>query len=609
MADHDNTPRVARLCRYPVKGFGPEQLDAVALQSDRGIPGDRAFAITGESGDLGSGAWMPCSNFVTLMATPELARYEARIVDQATVAITGPDAGSITLTSSGPADSRDGECWRSWFASPALPRLAAAAGTGYWDHRDAQVSIINLATLRCLRDAVGEEIDPFRFRANIYIEGLDPWAELEWVGREAALGGAGLLQVLRPIDRCAVTSVNPATGARNINVPYALGRRFGHVFCGVYARVARGGHIERGAPLEIGAPARPPAQASTAPAPIQWPRPFRVAGIESESPGVRSLWLDDPFTDPAVHAGQNLRIHHAGPGHDDWRSYTVSGWSPPRRLRITVKREPGAAGDPPGRVSGWLHDSVKPGDTLMVSGPHGGLPGDAPQAPLVLVSGGIGITPTAAILRERAQRGRAGAVHVLHGARSRRELALWSEVRQAVETLGGSAALFLSREDPRAARDLGAHAGRMPASAYLRHAPEPGALFHVCGPAGMVTEIREQLRGAGVGDERILVELFASPRTTAKPPRAIDQPGPFEVLFQRSGKRVTWRAADGSILELASQAGLDLPAGCHSGGCMTCRQRILSGRTQALVDPPVPLGPGEALLCSSAPGSDVIVDA
>lgn len=608
MADGDKTPHIARLYRYPVKGFGPERLDEVDLVTDRGVPGDRAFGLTATSADASSGEWIPCSNFVTMMETPDLARYRARIIDEATVSIAGPDGNDVTLASSGSVDHRTGEQWRTWFGCDTVPRLAAAANTGYWDHRDAQVSIINLATLRSLGEAIGEEIDPLRFRANIYLDGPDPWAELAWVGREASLGNAGL-RILRPIDRCAVTSVDPTTGSRDVNIPYALGRHFGHVFCGVYGRITSGGRIERGSRLEVGSRAVSPAPAATAPAPAQWPRLFRVASVETECRSVRSFWLEDPFAEAEVRAGQTIRIHHTGRNCDSWRSYTVSGWSQPGRLRITVKREPGDETAPPGQVSGWLHDALGPGDRILASGPHGGLPVPGADTPLTLISGGIGITPTAAILRELTERAHHGPVGVLHGARTRADLALWPEVREAVAALGGSTTLFLSREDPAGAQELGAHAGRMPASAYLQYAAKPDTQFHVCGPARMVNDVRKHLGDAGVDDERILVELFASPRPTAEARRTVTAPGPFEVQFRRSGKRLTWRAVDGSLLELANRAGLDLPAGCRSGGCMTCRQRILSGRVQALVDPPVPLGPAEALLCSSTPVGNVVVDA
>ena len=72
------------------------------------------------------------------------------------------------------------------------------------------------------------------------MEGWDAWAENDWTGRGLRLGEADL-EVLKPIVRCAATHVDPATGERDVEVVKGLFDNYGHMFCGVYASVTRGG--------------------------------------------------------------------------------------------------------------------------------------------------------------------------------------------------------------------------------------------------------------------------------------------------------------------------------------------------------------------------------
>jgi hypothetical protein len=84
-----------------------------------------------------------------------------------------------------------------------------------------------------------------RFRANIYLEGLEPWAETALVGETLSLGGARL-EILKMTDRCAATGVEPGTGRRDMDLVQALRQNFGHIDCGVYARIVEGGPIAIG---------------------------------------------------------------------------------------------------------------------------------------------------------------------------------------------------------------------------------------------------------------------------------------------------------------------------------------------------------------------------
>ncbi len=81
--------------------------------------------------------------------------------------------------------------------------------------------------------------------SNSWVPSAPAWAEFDWIGKEIEIGPARL-RVTARIDRCAATSVNPVTAARDMNVVKALQRGFGHINMGVYAEVIGGGEIATG---------------------------------------------------------------------------------------------------------------------------------------------------------------------------------------------------------------------------------------------------------------------------------------------------------------------------------------------------------------------------
>ena len=126
---------------------------------------------------------------------------------------------------------------------------AAAAGFRFTDARSGFVSIINLASVRAIEEWLGVPVDPLRFRANIYVDGMQPWAEFDLVGRVLQDSNGLALKITKPIVRCAAVNVDPVTAERDLDIPATLLRRLGHMDCGVYAQVRSGGELVRGAEL------------------------------------------------------------------------------------------------------------------------------------------------------------------------------------------------------------------------------------------------------------------------------------------------------------------------------------------------------------------------
>jgi hypothetical protein len=128
-------------------------------------------------------------------------------------------------------------------------KVLHAPGHSFSDVAKKVVSIINLASVAALEEAVGAPVDPLRFRANLYVDGWPAWHEFDLLGREISIPGGARLKVIKRIVRCAATNVHPETGQRDLSIPETLMRSFGHGDCGVYAEVVAGGDIAVGAGL------------------------------------------------------------------------------------------------------------------------------------------------------------------------------------------------------------------------------------------------------------------------------------------------------------------------------------------------------------------------
>ncbi|MBX6389480.1 MAG: MOSC domain-containing protein [Frankia sp.] len=262
-------PRIGALCRYPVKGLSPQPLTEVELAADEGVPGDRMFALALPDTDFDEDSPEPRhkTRFLMLQRDETLARVRTSY-DPATNRLTvEPAAG-------------DGERWTADLGSEqgrrrvedffgalagatagtgdvpgARPRLVAARhGHRFTDAGPAgpnlmrAVSVINLASVRDLAERIGEPVDPLRFRANVYLDGVPAWAERDWVGQEIGLGPVRA-RVLAAIPRCAATAVNPATAERDIKVVKELANHYGNSECGCYVQIAVPGTLRLGDPV------------------------------------------------------------------------------------------------------------------------------------------------------------------------------------------------------------------------------------------------------------------------------------------------------------------------------------------------------------------------
>ncbi|ABY30739.1 MOSC domain-containing protein [Methylorubrum extorquens] len=249
--------RIAALYRYPVKGLSPEALETAELETSGYFPGDRLYAI--ENGPSGFNETVPRHlpkiAYLMLMRNEALARLRTRFDDathRLTVEENGVQAVDADLST---AEGREAlaEFMKGFLPQElrAAPRvLTAPPGYRFTDSRTGYVSLINRASVAATEDLAGAPVDPLRFRGNLYLDGLEPWAELDMVGRVLEAGDARL-KITSRTERCAATNVDPQTGQRDLSIPRTLMQGVGHTDCGVYAEVLAGGVLRTGDSLRV----------------------------------------------------------------------------------------------------------------------------------------------------------------------------------------------------------------------------------------------------------------------------------------------------------------------------------------------------------------------
>ena len=254
---------VTGLYRYPVKGLSPQALQRMDLRDGEGLAHDRTYALA-----LGSTAFdpaqpapLPKSKFLMLMRDACLAQL-ATTVDIATGIISvarrgGPIEIAADLNTAG--GRAELEAFFTDFVGESICgkiRVVSAPGHRFTDigapvpaMMDC-VSLINLASLRALEAAMGRTLDPLRFRANIYVDGLPAWSEFDLIETRFSIGELSF-QAVRRTRRCPATNVNLETAERDADVPKALRENFGHGELGIYLAVRGDGTLEPGHPVRL----------------------------------------------------------------------------------------------------------------------------------------------------------------------------------------------------------------------------------------------------------------------------------------------------------------------------------------------------------------------
>jgi len=347
--------------------------------------------------------------------------------------------------------------------------------------------------------------------------------------------------------------------------------------------------------------------------------------FEDESRSICSFYLVpcDGKTLPSFRPGQFLTFRFAvgdpaeGESKNVVRCYSLSDSPRPDHYRVSIKRVPAPPDHPeapPGVSSGFFHDHVQVGDHLMVRAPSGHfhLVEEEPL-PIVLIGGGIGITPMLSILNSVLERGIGREIWLFYGVRNGSEHVMKGHLRTLADR-HDNFHLHVCYSAPGEDDVEGVvydHRGRVDLPLLRNTLRLARYQFYVCGPKPMMESLVPGLEEWGVDSGDIYYESFG-PATLVKhekPALAATDAQPVNITFSRSGKRLTWDPAAGSLLEFAESNGIDVDSGCRAGSCGSCQTALTAGEVEYSQQPDADIDPGHCLLCIATPSCDLVLEA
>src|SRR6266567_321294 len=357
-------------------------------------------------------------------------------------------------------------------------------------------------------------------------------------------------------------------------------------------------------------------EAATPPAVSKWSGKLRVGRIFQETPDVKTFRLLNPLGAALPFSyvpGQFLTPTPTPEGKPVKRSFTIAS-SPTQHdyVEITVKHEEG------GVVSGILHDHVHEGDLIDVSGPSGLFTFTGRECKcILLIGGGVGITPLMSVLRYLTDRSWPGDIFLLYCVKTPQDIIFREELdylRRRNPNV--RVAISVSRPD---GTDWKGATGRIAKELITQFVPDVASRYvHICGPVPMMEAAREMLVELGVPKGRIKTELFGPALGKPEPilPPAVSLPPSVAaslptVTFSASDKSAPL-PPDKCILDVADEIGVEIDNSCRVGTCGTCRIKLLSGEVAMAVEDGLEPGDKEKgiiLACQAKSTGNVVVDA
>ena len=289
----------------------------------------------------------------------------------------------------------------------------------------------------------------------------------------------------------------------------------------------------------------------------------RIERVERETADAVTLHIS-PNSHWAGHvAGQHLVLGVEIEGVRHSRCFSISSAPGDTGITVTVKRN----GD--GLVSNYLVDRAQAGEVLFLSQARGEFLLPDGNAPLLMISGGSGITPLMAMLRELVHQGREADVVFLHYSNSYADTIFHGELRALAERFDW---LNLKLVISNGAAVEGDHQGLFSAEQLLELVPDVAErVALLCGPPPLMDRVNDAF--IAQGRDKPAQEQFQVRITAAA--------GEGRVSFSRSGLEAAGDAAP-NLLELAEQQGLNPPHGCRMGICQGCKCRITQGQVRDL---------------------------
>lgn len=352
-------------------------------------------------------------------------------------------------------------------------------------------------------------------------------------------------------------------------------------------------------------------------------RTFVVDKKVPESRDITSFYIipEDRVPLPVYLPGQFLTFKLDIPGRPRAviRTYSLSdGPCHEGYYRVTIKREPPPEDPSIASGSSYFHEQVEPGTRLSVAGPRGDFYlNTQEETPVVLLSGGVGLTPMISMLNAIVHVGRKRPVWFVHGTRNGVHHAMCKHMRRLdAENENVRVHICYDRPHPEdvKGRDYDS-SGHVTVELLRRLLPDKEMDFYICGPPPFMKSLFQDLRSWGVPESRIHYELFGATslltegtQAPHRKPQPVESDEDLEVVFLKSGVTARWGPDFDNLLDFAEAQGVYPECSCRSGICQICMHELLEGEVDYATEPLDPPYPGQVLLCCARPRTDLVID-
>jgi ferredoxin-NADP reductase/ferredoxin len=342
---------------------------------------------------------------------------------------------------------------------------------------------------------------------------------------------------------------------------------------------------------------------------IRWLGRLTLAEAENVTHNVKTFRFQAPHGGQIPFdylPGQFLTLHVAPRDVPTKRSYTIASTPTWRdRIEITVKREDR------GLVSRWLHDELKIGDEVEIEAPNGTFCFTGKEAgSIVLIGGGVGITPMMSVARYLTETNWPGKVYLILGFQAPRDFIFRREIAE-LEFRNANLSVTVAMSRPADEPWSGA-VGHIDAVLLASAVPDLATQrAHICGPPPMMGAVKAALVGLGVPESRIKTEAFGTVKRNPTAKGAASTGVAGKVIFQAS-ETTAPVPVDATILDAADEAGVFIDNACRSGTCGSCRVKLISGGVRMAVEDALTdedRAEGYILACQAKIRGDVKIDA
>lgn len=355
-------------------------------------------------------------------------------------------------------------------------------------------------------------------------------------------------------------------------------------------------------------------------------RKFRVARKTVEGGGICSFYLQAHDRKPIADffPGQYLTFRLAIPGQPKpaVRCYSLSDCYRKEGYRVSIKAVPPPRDKPeapPGLVSSFFHEQIEEGAILDVRAPSGQFYlKSAPRRPIVLIGGGVGLTPVLSMLNKLSSEPGDREIWFFYGVRNSSEHVLQEEM-EAAASRSANVRLVYCYSDPLPEDTVGGNTvqGWISIDLFKSKLASNNYDYYICGPGPLMESMINGLREWGVPDANVHYETFG-PSSAKKTNQAatvdVDtgaqkKPVACSVEFRKSGKTIKWEGQSDNLLELAEANDVSIGSGCRAGSCGSCQVAVLSGKVAYAQQPDLDPDEGSCLTCIGKPAENLVIDA